>query len=371
MSATGSESVSGKPGVVTVARAAGVSASTVSNVFNQPHVVSPELRERVLRAASELGYGGPDPAARNLRSGRAGALGLVIRERLAHAFEDAATVRVLQGVSDAADPHQLGLVIVPAYPEQGTTGGPAVRHAAVDGLILYSLAGDDPLIEAAGRRHLPIVVVDSPARADSPATGALDFVGIDERAAGETAVRHLLELGHRRLGVLSLRLSARDHPGPADAGHQARATASVPKGRLAGAARAAAAAGLDWTRVPVVQCRISSIEHGRTGAHALLDADPGITAVFAFSDALALGARIAAHERGISLPGALSIIGFDDSASASEGLTTIHQPLREKGRIATERLLRTLAGDPPGSPRALLPTRLVVRGSTAAPAPRG
>src|SRR5258705_12942474 len=105
MSAMGSGSASGKPGVVTVARAAGVSASTVSNVFNQPHVVSPELRERVLRAASELGYGGPDPAARNLRSGRAGALGLVIRERLAHPFEDAATVRVRQGASDAAHPH--------------------------------------------------------------------------------------------------------------------------------------------------------------------------------------------------------------------------------------------------------------------------
>jgi DNA-binding LacI/PurR family transcriptional regulator len=349
-----------------VARAAGVSASTVSNVFNRPHVVSSGLRERVLRAASELGYGGPDPAARSLRSGRASALGVVIRERLAHAFEDAATVRVLQGVSDAADPHQLGLVIVPAYPENGTIGGPAVRHAAVDGLILYSLAGDDPLIEAAARRHLPIVVIDSPAGADAPASGALDFVGIDERAAGETAVRHLLELGHRRLGVLSLRLSARDHPGRADVGRQARATASVPKGRLAGAARAAIGAGLDWTRIPVVQCQISSVEHGRAGAHALLDVDPDITAVFALSDALALGARIAAHERGVSVPGALSIVGFDDSVSASEGLTTIHQPLREKGRIATERLLRTLAGDPPARPRELLPTRLVVRGSTAA-----
>jgi DNA-binding LacI/PurR family transcriptional regulator len=351
--------------VVAVARAAGVSASTVSNVFNRPHIVSPELRERVLRAASELGYGGPDPAARSLRSGRASALGVVIRERLAHAFEDTATVRVLQGVSDAADPHQLGLVIVPAYPEQGTTDGPAVRHAAVDGLILYSLAGDDPLIDAARRRHLPIVVVDSPTSSECPAAAALQFVGIDEQAAAETAARHLLELGHRRLGVLSLRLSARDQPGLADVERQARATASVPKGRLAGAAHAAASAGVDWTQVPVVQCQISGVEHGRAGAHVLLDAAPGITAVFALSDALALGARIAARERGLSVPGDLSIIGFDDSVSATEGLTTIHQPLREKGRIATERLLLALAGDPPTQRRELLATRLVVRGSTA------
>jgi DNA-binding LacI/PurR family transcriptional regulator len=356
-----------RPGVVAVARAAGVSASTVSNVYNRPHIVSAELRERVLRAAAELGYGGPDPAARSLRSGRASALGLVIRERLAHAFEDTATVRVLQGVSDAADPHHLGLVIVPAYPEQGTTEGPAVRHAAVDGLILYSLAGDDPLIEAARRRHLPIVVIDSPAGSECSSAAGLQFVGIDEPAAAETAVRHLLDLGHRRLGILSLRLSARDRPGPADVRHQARATASVPKGRLAGAERAAAAAGVAWADVPVVQCRISSVEHGRAGALALLDAAPGITALFAFSDALAVGARIAAQDRGLAVPGELSIVGFDDSASAAEGLTTIHQPLREKGRLATERLLLALAGDEPAGRRELLPTRLVVRGSTAPP----
>ena len=329
-------------------------------------MVSPELRARVLRAAAELGYGGPDPAARSLRSGRAGALGLVIRERLAHAFEDTATVRVLQGVSDAADPHRLGLVIVPAYPEQGATEGPAVRRAAVDGLILYSLAGDDALIEAAGRRHLPTVIIDSPAAPECPDAAELPFVGIDEQAAGEAAVGHLLDLGHRRLGILSLRLSARDCPGPVDLARQRSATATVPKGRLMGAARAAAGAGVAWSEVPVVERQISSVEHGRTGAHALLDAAPETTAVFALSDALALGARRAARERGLAVPGDLSIVGFDDSASETEDLTTIHQPLREKGRIATEHLLAILAGEPPAERRVLLPTRLVVRGSTAA-----
>src|SRR3954462_11170153 len=95
--------MSSKPGVVAVARAAAVSPSTVSNVFNRPHVVSPELRGRVLQAASELGYAGADPAARNLRSGRAGAVGVVLRERLAYSFDDPAAVQFLQGVSDAAD----------------------------------------------------------------------------------------------------------------------------------------------------------------------------------------------------------------------------------------------------------------------------
>jgi len=353
-----------RPGVVAVARAAGVSPSTVSNVYNRPQVVSQELRDRVLRAASELGYAGADPAARNLRSGRTGAIGVVLRERLAYSFDDPAAVRFLQGVSDAADPQQLALVIVPAYPEQGSSYGPAIARAAVDGLILYSLVGEDPLVEATRRRRLPTVVVDSPAPGDAPETTGFDFVGIDERAAAESAVRHLMALGHRRLAVLSLRLSAGGGPGPADLQLQAGATASVAKGRLQGAARAAVAAGVEWSAVPVEQCQVSDVEHGRAGAHALLDRAPDVTALFAFSDPLALGARLAASERGLSVPRDLSIIGFDDSAAEGEGLTTVHQPLREKGRVATERLLRMLSNGEPEPSRRLLATRLVVRGST-------
>ena len=352
-----------RPGVVAVARAAGVSPSTVSNVYNRPHVVTAQLRERVLRAASELGYAGADPAARSLRSGRTGALGVVLRERLAYSFDDPAAVCFLQGVSDAADPQQLALVIVPAYPEQAGAFSPAIGRAAVDGLLLYSLVADDPLVEASLGRRLPTVVIDSPAPGDLGVTERCGFVGIDERAAAGAAVTHLVELGHRRLGVLSLRLSADAHAGAVDAASQAAATASVPRGRLEGARRAAEAAGVGWSSVAVEQCQISDVESGRAATHALLDRAPGTTAIFALSDPIALGARRAAAERGLSVPGDLSIVGFDDSAPEADGLTTIHQPLREKGRAATEALLRMLAGEE-GS-RTVLPTRLVVRGSTA------
>jgi len=345
-----------------VARAAGVSPSTVSNVYNRPEVVSPELRERVLRAASDIGYAGADPAARSLRSGRTGAIGVVLRERLAYSFDDPAAVRFLQGVSDAADPQQLALVIVPAYPEQAGVYSAAINRAAVDGLLLYSLVADDPLVEASLQRRLPTVVVDSPVPANLAAATQCGFVGIDERTAAETAVAHLTELGHRRLAVLSLRLSAGAHQGPAGAREQAAATASVARGRLEGARRAAEAAGVGWDRVAVEQCLISDVESGRAGAHALLDRAPDTTAIFALSDALALGARLAAGERHISVAGDLSISGFDDSAPEADGLTTIHQPLRQKGLVATELLLRMLAGE--NRSRALLPTRLIVRGST-------
>ena len=362
----GAHSVRRRPGVVAVARAAGVSPSTVSNVYNRPEVVSPQLRERVRLAASELGYGGADPAARSLRSGRTGAIGVVLRERLAYSFDDPAAVRFLQGVSDAADPQQLALVIVPAYPEQAGAYSAAIGRAAVDGLLLYSLVADDPLVEASLQRRLPAVVIDSPAPGDLPSTEGCGFVGIDEHAAAATAVGHLTGLGHRRLGVLSLRLSAGSHPGAADEPSQAAATASVARGRLEGARRAAASAGIDWGTVAVQQCQISDVSSGRAGAHALLDRAPDTTALFALSDPIALGAWQAARERGLSVPGELSIVGFDDSAPESDGLTTIHQPLREKGLAGTELLLRMLAGEEAG--RTVLPTRLVVRGSTAPPA---
>jgi len=361
-----------RPGVVAVARAAGVSPSTVSNAFNRPERLSPALRERVLHAAAQLGYGGPDPAARSLRSGRAGAIAVVFRRSLAVALEDPGTTELVRGMAEAIGPLALGLVLVPG-PEQHSSSGPAVRNAAADGLIVYSVPSDDPLFEATRQRRLPTVIVDSPVLADVPAlpdatTGAdLDFVGIDDHAAAETAVRHLLDLGHRSVAILSFGLSAYARAGPADAREQAEATASVSRMRLQGCASAMAAAGLDWSHVAVEQSPIHSIEAGRIRAHALLERAPSVTALFAFSDTLALGARLAARERGLSLPGDLSIVGFDDTAPETEGLTTVHQPLRDKGRIAAQRLLRALTDDPPAPGSELLPTRLVIRASTAAP----
>jgi DNA-binding LacI/PurR family transcriptional regulator len=271
-------------------------------------------------------------------------------------------------MAEAVDPEPLALVLVPGR-EEGPSSSLAVRNAAVDGLIVYSVSFDDPLFEATRQRRLPTVIVDSPALVDLPGIDdpALDFVGIDDRAAGESVVRHLLDLGHRRLAILSFGLSAHAHGGPADARAQAEATASVPKARLEGCARALAAAGLDWSSVPVEQCPIHSVESGRVRGHALLERAPDATAVFAFSDALALGVRLAARERGLSVPGDLSIAGFDDTAPAAEELTSMHQPLRDKGRIAAQRLLLALADERPARACEPLPTRLVIRGSTAAP----
>jgi DNA-binding LacI/PurR family transcriptional regulator len=362
-----------KPGVVAVARAASVSPSTVSNAFNRPERLVPELRERVLRTAAELGYGGPDPAARSLRSGRAGAIGVILGRLLADAFDDAATAQFLRGVSDVTDPQQLAVVLIPGMPDERASVAPAIRNAAADGLIVFSLPGDDPLIDAVRARRLPTVIVDSPAISDIPGLDGeprhdeLDFVGTEDAAGAEAAVRHLLELGHRRLGLLSFALHDNARPGAIDLTQHAHATASVTKARLEGSCRALAAARLDAQSVPVEQVPVVNAELGRAAAHALLDRAPGITAVFAFSDRLALAARQAARERGLAVPGDLSIVGFDDTAPDFEGLTTIHQPMRDKGRIAAQRLLHAVRHEPLASRSERLPTRLVVRDSTAPP----
>src|SRR4051794_34724899 len=346
-----------RAGLVAVARKLGVSPSTVSNAYNRPDQLSAALRQRVLDTAAELGYAGPDPSARQLRRGRAGAIGVVFFEHLPYAFGDPAAVRFMHGVSDILDARELNMVLVPG-PRGHTHRGAAVQNAAVDAFIVHGLAHPDPLLDATLKRRLATVIVDS-----QPLAG-IDFVGIDDHAAALTATQHLLDLGHRQIGILSFQLQEHDAPGGG-------APATAPRGegvnerRLAGCRHALQLAGLDQSNLTVEGCREISETDGRARTHALLDRVPDITAVFAFSDVLALGAKQAAHDRGLAAS-ELSIVGFDDTAPATEDLTSVHQPQRAKGRAAAEVVVRALEPDPPAPRHQLLPTLLVTRASSAA-----
>ena len=136
--------------LATVAEALGVSAMTVSNAYNRPEKLSPELRERILAKADELGYAGPNALARSLRRGRTGVLGVVLGEALAHSFEDPATIDFLRGLADAGIP----LHLVPATGGEKDAG--LVLDAAVDAFILYALPDGHPLVDAVVRRRLPV-----------------------------------------------------------------------------------------------------------------------------------------------------------------------------------------------------------------------
>jgi DNA-binding LacI/PurR family transcriptional regulator len=180
---------------------------------------------------------------------------------------------------------------------------------------------------------------------------------------------HLLALGHRRFGVITDRIIDDDFVGLATIERQRAATFEVNRERLAGYAEAIEAAGLAWHDVPVKECFPLSPQTGEREVAELLDRPDRPTAIISTSDQLALGVLAAARTRGIDVPGQLSVAGFDDideAARSQPGLTTIRQPLLEKGRAAARQYFADWSDGPPAPIR--LPTELIVRASTG-PAP--
>ncbi len=346
----------------TLADELGVSRATVSNAFGRPDQLSATLRARILARAAELGFGGPDPVGRGLRRGRVGSVGVLVDQGLSYAFSDPATVLYLDGLARELQEGGFGLLL-----HAGTgarTDVELIRRAAVDAWVVASLPRDHPAVKAAVGSHRPVVVLDQPRLPGVP------LVGIDDEAGAATAARHLLGLGHHRLGVLAMALQADGRQGIADGRRQARTTYEVMDRRLGGVRREVAAAGLAWTDVPVVECASNDVDTGALGTWELLDrADPP-TAVVAFSDQLAVGALRAAQELGIGIPRELSVVGFDDAppaATAQPPLTTVAQPLAERGQAAGA-LVRALVEGRPVAVLPPYPVELVVRASTAPPA---
>ena len=283
----------------------GVSRTTVSNAYNRPDQLSAPLRARVLEAARRLGYPGPDPVARSLRTRRAGAVGLLLTEALSYAFRDPVATGFLEGLALACERAGQGLLLVPVSPEQADVA--AVHRAGVDGFVVYSVREDDPHFLAVLERPLPTVGRDQPWGVEG-----VDRVGVDDHGAMLALARHLTGLGHRRIGVLCMRLGAgHRNDGPAD---RARRRHHLP--RAARPARRAARRASPRSASTGPACRSverfdHSVEAGEQAAAELLAAHPEITAVVCTSDMLALGALRHATEQGLTVPDDLTITGFD------------------------------------------------------------
>jgi DNA-binding LacI/PurR family transcriptional regulator len=344
-----------------IAAELGVAASTVSNAYNRPDQLSAALRERVFETAARLGYAGPNPAARSLRRGQTGAIGVLYAERLSYAFSDPAAVLFLQGVTMAAEEAGLGILLIPALPLKNSYSG-TIANAMVDGFIIYAAAANDPSVKALLERRLPTVIVEQPVLPD------YFYVGIDEADATRTATQHLLELGHRRIGIISFRLDPQGRKGLADMARRNSATFELTSARLEGCRLALEEVGVNWADVPVYESPENSPDAGKEAATALLSLPDRPTALVAFSDQLAFGALDAARQLGLDVPTDVSVVGFDDVPAASlttPGLTTIHQPHIEKGLKAGQLLIAQLNGETSVG-QAFLSTRLVVRQSTGA-----
>jgi DNA-binding LacI/PurR family transcriptional regulator len=325
--------------LATVAEALGVSAMTVSNAYNRPSKLSPELRERVLAKAKELGYAGPHPTARSLRRGHAGALGVVLGETLPYAFEDPAALQFLRGLARASVESGIALHLVPHAGD-----ATLVRDAVVDAFVLFALPDGHPMVDALLQRNVPLVVHGGPELPGHP------LVAVDERAAAVAAAEHVKALGHTRIGAIAIPLGLFGERADRQVAPEAFAAHRVTRGRLAGYREA----------VPDVVVRevvANAREHGERAAGALLELPDPPTAILCMSDELAIGALRAIGDRDVS------VVGWDDTPEAERaGLTTIHQSLEDHGRVCAELVAQ---GAPAGV--WLQPWRLVVRGSTREP----
>jgi DNA-binding LacI/PurR family transcriptional regulator len=351
----------GRVTLQTVADLVGVSRMTVSNAFSRPDQLSAALRTRILAAARELGYVGPDPSARALARGRVGAIGILLTESVAYAFADEVATGFLEAIAQELAPSGTALTLLTS-----SHGGDVVpaRDVAMDGAIVYScdMRSDD--VDWLVKRGLPMVYVDQPAVPGVPS------VNIDDRGGARAAAEHLVELGHREVGLVVL---GWDGPygildGPVDSDHL------VTRQRLSGWTEALAKAGITPTVVRLPHGPTLT-DTGREAGRMLLELDPRPTAVLCFSDVLANGVVHAAEDLGLRVPDDLSVVGYDDSALARRmrpTLTTVRQPIAEKGRAASAALLASLeqargVAAPRRARHLVLPTELVVRDSTAPP----
>jgi DNA-binding LacI/PurR family transcriptional regulator len=343
-----------------------VSRTTISNAYNRPDQLSADLRERVLATAKRLGYPGPDPVARSLRTRKAGAVGLMITEPLNYSFSDPAALDFVAGLAESCEEAGQGLLLVAVGPNRSVSDGTsAILAAGVDGFVVYSASDDDPYLSVVQQRHLPLVVVDQPK--DIPGASR---VCIDDRDAMRRLAKHVIDLGHREIGLLTMRLG-RDwpHSGPrptvADPARLTTPHFHVQRERIAGVWDAMTEARLDPGSVTVVE----SYEHlptsGGAAAAAALETNPRLTALMCTADVLALSAMDYLRARGIYVPGQMTVTGFDGVPEAlRRGLTTVVQHSIEKGRRAGE-----LLHNPPrsGLPVVEVLDTEVVRGRTAGP----
>ncbi|MBZ4487226.1 LacI family DNA-binding transcriptional regulator [Microbacterium sp. cx-55] len=322
--------------IADVARVAGVAASTASVVFSGKTPVSESTRQRVLSAAENLGYTGPDPRAASLRRGRSGIVGVVMGDRLRTAFRDPVTTVMLDGLAEGVAAQGAGLLLLR---EDAEGGGPSLRTAPADAFVLVGCNGRmRESLDAIRGRGIPVVVIEGDAGEGVPQ------ILLDNREAQAEIARHVRDLGHEDVVVVSLAVAAASAPGWVDP--DAPITVDVTADRLRGARDV-------FPDARVYSASRSSIDDGYAAAVAVL-ATPGArpTAILAQSDLIAAGVIRAVQDAGLVVPDDISVTGFDgvwvDGVAPLE-LTTMVQPAADKGRAAGAAISAMLAGEPPAT----------------------
>ena len=324
-----------------VAERAGVSATTVSHVINQTRRVSPELRQRVLDALDALGYQ-PNALARSLRRKQTFTIGLVIPDNANPFFAEMA-----RGIEDEAFNSNYSVILCNSDGriERESAALDVLLKRQVDGIILAPAGESASTVNMLNQRGTALVVIDR----ELPGSMA-DCVLADHQAGARTAVEHLINLGHRRIGCIS---------GPGELAPSAA--------RVDGYRTALRAAGLRADPALLYPGNFSD-HSGHQGAQVLLALPDPPTAIFACNDLMAIGVIAAAAEHGIRVPEDLSVVGFDDihlAAFFNPPLTSVAQPKYELGKVATALLVERLRDRSLPPRRCVLQNRLMLRRSTA------
>lgn len=333
-----------------IAREAGVSKTAVSFAFNDPEQLSAATVKHIQEIAERLGYT-PDPVARSMTTKRTNALGLLLPQDIATALANPFYTQFTRGVGRICGSAGLTLMLVP--PLWGSRLK-AIPLAAVDGFIVVGLEMERGEVQLLRRRNVPFVIVDS-----VPPPG-VPSVNVDDRSGARAAMTHVLGKGHRRVAIVCIESGA----------PQLEENTGTIGQRLAGYREALAAAGLSLNDpdIQVIETP-SSWEGGQAAFERIWSGDRRPTAIVAMSDIIAIGIMDAARGRRVQVPEQLSVVGFDDlpdSRFVRPPLTTVKQPVEEKGAIAAEMLVRALA-EPGEVEHHVLPTELIVRRSVVAP----
>ncbi|MCS6830065.1 MAG: LacI family DNA-binding transcriptional regulator [Armatimonadota bacterium] len=337
------------PTIREVAEAAGVSISTVSNVlYGKRGFYAPETAQRVWTAVEQLGYR-PNHIARSLARRHTFTIGVVAEQLLGNVSHNLYFGVVLDGILQGATDrdYQVKIVRVPASAYEKAFGH--IEDGSVEGAILLALPASNPIIERMEQSNIPSVVAGS-----IPPSSKLPCVDVEDIGATYQAVRWLISLGHRRIGIITGNLnywSARR--------------------REQGYLMALREAGIE----PHPAWRYEgnfSLAAGEAGALQLLRAEPPPTAIVCGNDRMAMGVLHALQRQGVKVPEQISVLGFDDEETAtltSPPLTTLRQPMFEIGLKAAELLLQQIELGKRLQHTLLLPAELVVRETVAPPPP--
>jgi DNA-binding LacI/PurR family transcriptional regulator len=333
-----------------VAELAGVSVMTASYTYNRPSRVSDQARARVLAAAAQLGYAGPDPSARSLRRGNTRTLGVVLGEHLTYAFDDPQAASFLAGIATVCADRGYGMTILPITGAADDTS--RIMSAAVDGFIVWTTSDDDPVLAAVQARKRPAVVHGG------PAMRGLGLVSIDNQAAAR-AVGAVAFAGAARPAVVSQPLSRARISMITRGADISGVLFPVTRERLAGYRQAAEDTGFAWRDVVVAVCARNDAAEAERIAATLLSSGEPPDAIAAMSDEQAAGVVRAVRAAGRVIPDDVAVTGWDDASVAARlGLTTVAQSLRDQGAACAYAAL----GAKPDAQSA--PWSIVRRGST-------